>query len=69
MASAMCKARLVPMEGKGRTGDGCGSSPRGSEVTEEVAVEHMVGLERRCSGSVTSREGTSLQSSAMGDGQ
>ena len=56
------------MEGEGRMGDGYGSSSRGSEVIEEVAVECMVSLERRCSESMTLHKGTLLWSSAIGDG-
>jgi len=51
------------------TGDSCGSSPRGSEVAEEVAVERTVSLKRRCSRSAMSRKGVSSRSSAIGDGQ
>jgi len=69
MVSVIREVRSVPSEGEGMMGDGCGSSPRGSEVAEEVAMERMVSLERRCGGSATSRKGTLSQSSAIGDGR
>jgi len=67
--SVIREARSVPSEGEGMTGDSCGSSPRGSEVAEEVAMERTVSLKRRCSRSAMSRKGVSSWSSAIGDGQ
>jgi len=67
-ASVRCDARSVPAEGEGVMGDGYSGSTRGSKLVEEVVVEGTASLERSCGRSVMVHDGTSSQSSTMGEG-